>query len=64
MQINLRGYYLLSYQKNPFKDQITHITEEKDYYTIPDYLSQNFGMLIGETMTCLSCHKTKSPKLK
>ena len=30
---------------------------------MPDFVSQNFGMLIGETMTCLTCHEKKSPKV-
>ena len=39
------------------------MTDEKDYYTISDYMSQHFGITIGETMTCLTCHATKSPKI-
>ena len=39
------------------------MTEEKDDYTAYDYVSQNFGMLIGETMTFLSSHQNKCPKL-
>ena len=38
------------------KNQRIHIKEEKDDYTISDYVSQHFGMLIRETMTCLLCH--------
>ena len=30
-----------------FKNQIIHIIEEKDDYTISDYVSLNFCMLIG-----------------
>ena len=37
--------------------------EETDDYTISDYVSHNFGMVIGETMTCLTCHKNKIPKV-
>ena len=54
-------YNILSEQ--PFKNQLIHITEEKYGYTISDYVVQNFGMLIGEKMTCISCHKTKRPKV-
>ena len=39
------------------------MTEDKDDYTISDYVSQNFGMLIGETMTCISCHQYMRPKV-
>ena len=49
--------------EEPFKNQRIHMTEEKYDYTIYDCISQNFCMLIGETMTCLSCHKKKSPKV-
>ena len=55
------SYTILS--EEYFKNQIFHMTEEMDYYTISDYVSQNFGMLIGETMTCLTCHKNKRPKV-
>ena len=54
-------YTILS--EEPFKNQRINIKEEKDYYTMSHYVSQHFGMLIGETMTCLTCHKTKIPKV-
>ena len=38
-------YTILS--EEPFKNQINHITEENDDYTISDYVYQNFGILIG-----------------
>ena len=50
------------FPEEPFKNQIYHITGEKYYYTIYDYVSQNFGMIIGEEKTCLSCHKPMCPK--
>ena len=34
--------------------------KEADYYTISDYVSQNYGMLIGEIWTCLTCHEKKN----
>ena len=37
--------------------------EEKYDYTISHFVSQNFGVIIGEKMTCLSCHKMKRPKV-
>ena len=37
--------------------------EEKDDYTASRNVYQYFGMLIGETMTCISCHKMKRPKV-
>ena len=33
--------------------------EEKDDYAVSDSVSQNFDMLIGEKMTCLTCHQNK-----
>ena len=35
------------FSEEPFNNQITNVKEEKDYYTISDYVSQYFGMLIG-----------------
>ena len=38
-----------------FKNQRVRTTEEKDDYTISDYVSQHFGMLIGKNdMSLLS----------
>ena len=39
------------------------MTEEKDYYTISDYVYQYFGVLIGETITCFPFHQNNFPKL-
>ena len=39
------------------------MSEETDYYTIHDYVSQHFGMLIGETWTFLTCHEKDLPKV-
>ena len=47
-------YNILS--EEPFKNQIFDMIDEKDHYTISDYVSQNFGILIGETWTCFTCH--------
>ena len=46
-------YTILS--EEPFNNQIFHMKEETDDYTIGDYFSQHFGILIEETMTCLTC---------
>ena len=40
------------------------MTEETDDYTIGDYVSQQFGMLIEETMTCLTCHEKNAQSIK
>ena len=49
--------------EEPFSNHRLDMTDEKGYYTISDYVSQNFGITIGETMTCLTCHATKTPKI-
>ena len=50
--------------QEPLKNQRFDITDEKDDYTISDYVSQNFGILIGEIWTYLTCHAKKSKLLK
>ena len=47
-------YNILS--EEPFKNQIFDMIDEKDNYTIFDYVSQHFGILIEETWTCFTCH--------
>ena len=54
-------YNILS--EEPFENQRFHMTEEIDDYTISDYVSQHFGILIGETWTYLTFHATKLPKI-
>ena len=61
-QMDAAGFEMLLFtilSEEPFKNHRIHMTEEKYDYTIYDCISQNFCMLIGETMTCLSCHKKK-----
>ena len=40
------------------------MTDEKDDYTISYYVSQHFGILIGETWTLLNFHTRKIKPLK
>ena len=54
-------YNMLS--EEPFANHRLDMTDEKDDYTISYYVSQNFGITIGETMTCLTCHTTKPPNI-
>ena len=42
--------------EEPFKNQIFDMPDEKDDYTVSDYVSQHFGILKGETWTCLIKH--------
>ena len=52
-------YNMLS--EEPFANNRLDMTNEKDDYTIPDYVSRHFGITIGKTWTCLTCH-AKNPK--
>ena len=45
-----------------FKNQIFDMTDENYVYTISDYFSQHFGIIDGETWTCITFH-TKKPKV-
>ena len=54
-------YTILS--EESFRNQRFHMKEEMDDYTISDYVSQHFGMLIGETMICLTYHQNNPPKV-
>ena len=47
-------YNMLS--EEPLLNHIFDMTDEKNDYTISDYVSQHFGITIEETWTCLSCH--------
>ena len=53
-------YNMLS--EEPFENHILDMTDEKDDYTISDYVSHFFCITIGETWTCLTCHEKKQPK--
>ena len=54
-------YNMLS--EEPFAKHILDMKYEKDNYTISDYVSQHFGITIGEKIICLTCHITKSPNI-
>ena len=47
-------YTILS--KELFNNQIFHMKDETDNYTIFNYVSQHSRMIFEETMTCLTCH--------
>ena len=54
-------YNMLS--EEPFANHRLDMTDENEEYTITDYVSQHFPITIGETLTCLTCNATKTPKL-
>ena len=54
-------YTILS--EEPFKNQKFRMKEQKDDYTISDYVSRHFGMIVGETITCIDCHQNNTPKV-
>ena len=55
-------YIMLS--EEPFANHRLDMTDEKDDYTISDYVSQHFEITIGETWTCLTCQSKKSQIIK
>ena len=54
-------FTILSYKTS--KNHIIHMIEEKYDYTMSNYVSQNFCIIIVERMTCISCHRNKLPKV-
>ena len=50
-------YHMLS--EEPFNNHIFDMIDKKDDYTMSDYVSCHFGILRGETWTCLTCHKKR-----
>ena len=55
------GLLYNKFSEEPFKNHRFDMKEEKDDYTISEYFSQIFGMLIGETWTCLNYNVTQPP---
>ena len=45
--------------EEPIANHRFDMTDLKDDYTISNYVSQYFGITIGEIWTCLTCHATK-----
>ena len=54
-------YNMLS--EEPFTHHILDMTDENEESTIPDYLSQDFSITIGETWTCLTCESNRISKI-
>ena len=50
--------------EEPFVNHRFDTTDDKNDYTISDYVSQNFGITIGLKWTCLICHKEKNQGIK
>ena len=48
--------------EEPFVNHRFDMTDEKDDYTISDYVSQYFVITIGETWTCLTFHAKKNSR--
>ena len=55
-------YNILS--QEPFVNHRFDMTDGKNDYTISDYVSQNFGITIGETWKCLTCYAKKNHSIK
>ena len=48
------------FSEEPFANHRLDMTDENEDYKIYDFVSQHFGIIIGEKMKCLTCHATKS----
>ena len=48
--------------EEPLANHIFDMTDENNDYTISYYASQDFGITIGETWTCLTCYARKKSK--
>ena len=46
--------------EEPFANHRFDMTDEKNDYTKSDYVSQYFGITIGETWTCFTCNGKNS----
>ena len=53
-------YNMLS--EETFSNHRLDMIDEKDDYTISDYVSQHFRITIGETWKCLTYHAKTNPK--
>ena len=58
-----KGLLYNMFSEEPFANHNLDMTDEKYDYTISDYVSQHFGITIGETWTCLTCHAKKKAKV-
>ena len=56
------GFLYSMLSEEPFANHRLDMTDENNDYNISDYVSHYFGIAIGETWTCLTCH-TKKPKV-
>ena len=54
-------YTILS--EEPFANHILDMTDGNEEYTISDYVSQNFAIIIGETWPCLTFKIPKASKI-
>ena len=54
--------YTMLYEKSLANHRLD-MTYENEEYKISDYVSQHFAITIGETLTCLTYHATKPPKI-
>ena len=60
------GFFYKTLSDNPFKNQIINIRISSDYltnWTIVGDLYHYSRLKIADTMTCLSYHQNKSPKI-
>ena len=55
-------YNMLS--EEPFTNHTFDMIDKNTDYTISDYVSQYFGITIGKTWTCFTCHEKKTQSIK
>ena len=60
---DFEGLLYSIFSEETFKSQRFHTTEETDDYTISDSVFQHFGMIIVETMTCITCHQNNPSRI-
>ena len=56
------GILYTTFSEQPFKNSIINIKYKKYDYTISDYVSQHFGMPVGESMIFFLITKSSTTK--
>ena len=59
----IEGFLYNMLSKEPFANHRFDMTDENIHYTISNFVSQNFGITIGKTWTCLTWHTKRILKV-
>ena len=57
------GFFYKTLSENNFENQRINIKVSEDDWTIYYYLLHHLVLITADTMTCISCHKNKAPKI-